>query len=905
MSSPFEPRLWGKERHLPHPYPLGCHAIDAGTMVGALWDRYLTKRQRRIIASGWCLTQRATRQLISVLAALHDLGKVTPGFQGCEPRADQLTGLPGYEPLPVDGRRLSHQRAVHLALPELLHRRHGIPLSGRPTRSVAHQLAQILGGHHGTYPEALSHQGNQLACPLVAVPELGGNAWDEQREHLLHLVETIFGTPQWPTEPAPAPVAVLTTGLVTLADWLVSQIPFIRARQRQWDADPTSSWASHAARTRRAAPAALRAAQLTPPRWHPTTSFTELFPHLKGQRLHPIQTSLAQALPTLVKGPGLLLVTAPPGEGKTEAALYAERIMGPAAGTTGLAFLLPTMATTDAMWRRVRHHTQANCVPPPPVTLLHSLAWLDADYAPDDLRSATNEPDIVAEWLRGRHRGLLAGVTVGTWDQAALAVLPHRYMTLRWLGLSGKTVIIDEVHAYDAHGHALTLRLLQWLGALGVPVILMSATVTGDTAAALVHAYRSGAGHSDTPALTPTYPGWTYVDHATGTLTQSQPLGSHRAHDLTIDAVHCAHTHDPEIPDGRAAALLHHLAPLTDHRAGCALIICNTVADAQETHRLLTEAWATNAVSPLVRILHARMPARQRAAITRRLTRWTGPRGTRPARPFVVVTTQVAEQSLDVDFDLVISDLAPLALLLQRAGRGHRHAHTQRPAWATGHRLIVLAPTGSLPPRAWGSVYDPSLLRRTNDLLTQLDRPVNVPDDVQDLVDSVYGPEFAGTDDLARLADTMARASLADAADIKPPHLVRDLHPLTNSDQHPDLIATRLGSDTVRVLPTYTTRDGRHWLHPSRHTQRTALPHHVSPRDKATIRRLMRATLPINAQWLTRDNPETAPPPTWSDIPALRDVALLPHPVTETTIFPNRTGTATLRINPETGLHRT
>ncbi|MGW6841289.1 CRISPR-associated endonuclease Cas3'' [Streptomyces sp. NPDC054958] len=546
---PFEPRLWAKARGLSGPYPAGCHAIDAAVMAGALWDRFLTPRQRRVIADGWGLTAQEARLFVVTLAGLHDLGKITPGFQGCAPGADQVTGLPGYELGPPDGRSPSHQRAAHLTLPDLLHRIHGMPLNGRPTLLAAHQIGQIISGHHGTYAPALSHQGNELACPLGAAPALGDKSWDEQRESLIHLIHTLFGTPVLPTRTASGPTAAVTTGLIVLADWLASQIPWIEARRRRWTQDQTRSWEAHARRARRAAPAALRDAQLTPPTWRRSRTFTDLFPHLQGRRLHPVQKSLARNLPGLARnGPGLLLITAPPGEGKTEAALYAERVMGPAAGTKGLAFLLPTMATTDAMWARVRDHARTNCRIPPPVTLLHSMAWLDSAYTPDDLNTATCDPGTVAEWLRGRHRGFLAGITVGTWDQAALAVLPHRYMAMRWLGLSGKTVVIDEVHAYDAHGHALTLRLLQWLGALGVPVILLSATVTGESAASLVHAYRHGAGHNDTPTLTPSYPGWTYTDHTTGTITTSASLGSHRAHQLTIDLRHGTTPTTPKPP---------------------------------------------------------------------------------------------------------------------------------------------------------------------------------------------------------------------------------------------------------------------------------------------------------------------------------------------------------------------
>ncbi|WP_394346809.1 HD domain-containing protein [Streptomyces dangxiongensis] len=131
------------------------------------------------------MTEAEARTFIICLAALHDLGKITPGFQGCVPGADQLSGQPGYEPAPATARSPSHPRATHLALPELLHRQHGLPLTGRPTRNTAHQIGQLLGGHHGTYPLALSHQGDELTCPLAAAPGLGEKAWDEQREHLI------------------------------------------------------------------------------------------------------------------------------------------------------------------------------------------------------------------------------------------------------------------------------------------------------------------------------------------------------------------------------------------------------------------------------------------------------------------------------------------------------------------------------------------------------------------------------------------------------------------------------------------------------------------------------------------------------------------------------------------------
>ncbi|MFB6504236.1 CRISPR-associated helicase Cas3' [Streptomyces sp. NPDC002466] len=899
----LDPRLWGKERGLLRPYPLGCHSIDTAVMMEVLWERYLTGRQRRMLAAGWGLTEQETRLLLVWLASLHDLSKATPVFQRQAPLADVLSGTEGFpateEVTPY------HDHGVHLALPELLHRVYGLPLDGRPARLVAEQLGQILGGHHGRYGEPLSHQDGTLTCPIAVAPGLGEKGWDEQREAMVRLVGELFGVPVWPVSRAAAPVAAVTTGLVSLADWLASQSWWLKARQRQhrktrWTA---GDWLGHLGMARRAGTRVLARVQLLPPSWRQAKTFGAMFPDLAGVEPYPLQASIERELPDLVGGPGMLLVTAAPGDGKTETALFAERVLGQSAGTRGLAMLLPTMATTDSMHRRLVRHAGHNCWGKTPVARLHSLAWLDAEYTPEDLNPSLANPALVADWLRGPHRGLLTGIAVGTWDQAVRAVLPHKYVAMRWLGLSGKTVIIDEAHAYDTHGHALTVTLLEWLGHLGVPVIVLSATLTSTIASSLLNAYRRGAGHPELDTLTPTYPGWTYSDHATGTTTTRGPFPSPRAHRLNIHT----HTYTPAESAAdtteRTSRILDILQPLHIHpeTPGAALIVCNTVADAQATETALEKAYAGSVT--LVRILHARMPVHQRHGITHRLERWTGPAhparrhpdghwtastGKRPDRPLVVITTQVAEQSLDVDFDLVISDLAPFALLAQRAGRGHRHQGRPRPPYAQEPTLHVLTPVTSkgqpTVPRHWGKVYDASLLRRTHEHLATLTGPLAVPEQLQHHVDAVYSDTYTAGDDTRRQSDENAQQALAALVAVGQHRTGTNLHPLTNSTHSSELLTTRLGDPSIRVLPVWTDANGRYWLHPTQHTPRTRLPRRVKPSDRKTIRRLMRRTIPIPQKWISTgrpgsftNDPVTNPPDGWAKTPALRDIALLPH----------------------------
>jgi CRISPR-associated endonuclease/helicase Cas3 len=909
---PVDHRLWGKWRGTEDlaPYPVACHLIDTAVIARSLWDLYLTPGQRRVIAEGWGVTEDHARDLVAFWAGLHDLGKACPGFQEQAPDATgDLLDDPKF-PRPEGWHNqgsIRHERVSHLTAPALLTQL-GYPGAARPRRSIAHQVGQILGGHHGRYGTALS--AGELADPYAHEPRVGSDSWEEQRSALVGLVHDLCNTPEPPAQFATPAAAVLTTGVVILADWLASQTLWVRARQHQRLASSTDpeNWAGHADLARAAAPLAIERAELVQPVWQDAQQFQDLFPFIAHP--HPLQADIANTLPELVKGPGLVIVTAPTGDGKTETGLYAAHTLGRAAGAPGLAALLPTMATTDAMHRRIMNYARRTARTRTGVALLHSMAWLNSDNqqpGPDTAITDDCTATVIGEWLRGRHRGLLSGIAIGTWDTAALAALPVRYNALRWLGLSSKTIIIDEAHAYDAYGHALTARLLEWLGALQVPVILLSATLTGSIATQLATAYRDGTGHTDPITINPTYPGWTYIDATTGDVTTSDTIPTTRAREMTINVVHAKHTHHPNTQDSRARTILETLEPLTTTNEGAALVVCNTVADAQQTARMLRTQLA-GAAAPIVVLLHARLPARQRAGITRRILRWTSPpdaddpASRRPQRPVIVVATQVIEQSLDVDFDHVISDLAPIALLLQRAGRCHRHARP-RPAWAKDPAMTVIAPHGQLPPRHWGTVYPETLLTRT--LTTLTEQPYNtiaIPGDVQHLVDHVYAHDWNTSAGIEHLATETAKRNIAGNIVIPTPTKpLYDLYPLSSHGDELDAV-TRLGADSVRILPVYTNPDGEPFLdRPARHTP---LPASIKPDDKSTIRDLMARTIQIDHRWLIGRSTETNTPPGWAGIGGLRDVLLLPHPSGPDGPVPYRLRGRALRLDQIDGLVR-
>ncbi|MEU8380645.1 CRISPR-associated helicase Cas3' [Streptosporangium sp. NPDC048865] len=867
--------LWGKSRGLPERYPLICHLLDAAAAAELLWDDYLSPGLRTSLANELGADEGHARQLLAYWAALHDICKCMSCFQAQDEIG--LSRLSGYPEVHAEPK--GHAFAAHVWLGQLLAA--GGYKVGRKS-SPAIRVAQLLGGHHGVF-SSFNHR--EFGDPLGSLPALGEGKWEEQRQAIAALVHELTGRPE-PPQKVSAAGGALACGLVILADWLVSQDTFLHKRisaglPESGDADCLRQ---HLARSRASASGLLREAGLGRLTFK-SGGFSDDFPFTPNG----LQKSISERLPALVDGdPGLLLIMAPMGEGKTEAALHAGRLMGEAAGMPGYFVGLPTMATSDQMLRRVDDFRRRRVEGADSLTLLHGMAWLNAAYPPegDEVGVLTHDP-MATRWLRGSKRGLLANLAVGTIDQALLAVLRGRHNVLRMLGLVGKVLVIDEVHAYDAYMQGLLKVLLEWLGALKVPVVLLSATLPVAVGRRLAEAYLAGAGCRDRQVPEVAYPGWIYVSPR---VAVPVPVGS-RERNLHVD------TRDvPIASDGRpdrSTALREIFVPLM-REGGCAAVVCNTVAEAQRTYLALRD-WAresrtADGDAPLIRLLHSRFEAQRREEITQEMVGWFGKdAGDSRPRGAILVATQVIEQSLDLDFDVVVSDLAPIALLLQRAGRCQRHPVLDegRPGWAKGAmRLVVLTPIDQegvpVVPRAWPFVYPTALLRRTREVLVDLPGGVvAIPGAIQGLVDRVYDESFGDEtspitdDDVARLADEQTKDLYAQMAAIPGPGRIDDLSQLSGDDFVSEF-STRLGADSGRVVCCTVAADGRLML------GEEPLP--VSEDGgragkkwftKERVRLVMSNTIPIPGMWLRGLPADNLAPPAWADNPHLSDLVVV------------------------------
>ncbi|MFI9764982.1 CRISPR-associated helicase Cas3' [Streptomyces sp. NPDC051963] len=927
---------WGKfDRGVLAVYPLLFHLLDVAAIAGEVWDRFLMRGQRRLIAAGLGVAPAQARCLVMFIAGLHDLGKLS-AFQTQEAHPWARVS----EMLREDRQgwqRMPHERAsMHGVLHLLAEAGYPVDASDSPGARVA----QIMGGHHGRFLQLdLDGAASKARVDLT----LGGPAWQDLRRRYFALVRHLTGATMVPARVS-VEAAVLITGVGVVADRLASQRHHWLPRAQA----PAFGAADHYARAVSDAPDVVKNSGLV------RVTLPEVpFARAHGGPAAPndLQASLMRQLTPVVgeKGPGITVVTDTTGSGKSIAALEAARIFNAGGDTAGIAWLLPTTATADAAYDILEAYVAAHGPEHAPVSLVRSHSYLNTaytdhclaahersttdEYWPDDPASAeqTERPEkrvtVPDGWLRGWDRALLAQFTVATHDQALMAALPVRFSALRLLALSGRTVIVDETHSLTAFMQPLLNRLLHWLGALGCPVVLLSATLPAATSSELVRSYLAGAGHDpDGLDLAPPYPGWLFAAATDASVTRIAPqvAAEHgKRHRRTASIRLCpvrhpSHTDPDDAParESRLDRITTELAPVIQD-GGCAAVTCATMADAQQTYQHLYDqpGWPDGPDGQLV-LLHARMPGHEREALTRQIRDQLGRTGRRPDR-LVIVATSLLDMSLDIDVDVMVSDLASLHTLIQRLGRLWRFEHAwgpgRRPAWLQSRpcpSVVVLQPTDeegrTLLPATWRPLDHSFLPHATADFLTshpERTLTLTVPDDVQHLVEAVHGDAGA----LARTSSALQRKHavyqsrrrsqehLSTLHLVPGPQYTLSLADLHRQRLHPRDAATRLGAMPHRLLPVYRTPAGRLTLDAA---GTRPLPLERTP-TTAQTRAILQHTLPVPAAWVTGRRREHHAPPAWRKHALLADLVLLPADEPDAA---TQFGRHRLRLDPRLGL---
>lgn len=742
---------WGKSGSIEEDelnyHLLVYHCLDVAAVGKTLLenDNLLTEKFIRITG----LNKKNVLSLISFLLAIHDLGKFSERFQNLKP--ELLKTLRGHD---SDKRYILRHDSMGFHLWNRIWnkvwdknnlRLDKIEYDVSDWGLVIYPWIKAVTGHHGKPPE----------YKIYGVPVNPNELFTEEDTDIAYLfVETVselflssdFDLTVFSDEKGDPfdnlisgfkKSSWLLAGLTVLSDWIGSN-----RRHFDYISEPMSlhEYWDHALIN---AEQALYDSGLLPSRVSLETGIESLFANI--QTPSPLQSYVSTC--DIEQSPQLFIIEETTGSGKTEAALtLAHRIMSKELGN-GIFIALPTMATSNAMYERLTEVYKKLFFPnsSPSLVLAHSSSYLSdkfrssigfsntgEDSEPYCTTKSIKDETISAQcsqWIADNSKkALLADVGAGTVDQAIMAVLPAYHQSLRILGLTRNILIVDEVHAYDPYMHTLLCNLLEMHSSLGGSAILLSATLPMRQRQELANSFCRGLGVRCKELKNTDYPLLTF---ASKTDAMETPVNIREGTDRTIrieffnelDAV------ENKIVD-------------ISRKGSCVCWIRNTVDDAIEAYQRLVSILGEEQVD----LFHARFVMGNRLKIENRVMSYFGKNSTEEIRSGrVLVSTQVVEQSLDLDFDYLISDLAPIDLIIQRAGRLQRHP--KHGIYRVPILGIFAPKLTEKPSKNWYSdvfsraafVYpNHGELWLTASLLAEKGK-ITVPDDLRLLIEGVFG----------------------------------------------------------------------------------------------------------------------------------------------------------------------
>ncbi|MBP7229482.1 MAG: CRISPR-associated helicase Cas3' [Moraxellaceae bacterium] len=763
-------RYWGKAQKEsgnegPEYHLLPFHCLD----VAAVGYEYLSLHGR--LSQFFCDEMGCNREdwlnWAAFWLALHDLGKFSEAFQSQRP--DIFIELQALAPNPSKayterhdslGQWLWVDRLSSLASEECWF--------GAANHAGLDAWMRSVTGHHGQPPKASQYSASDdhfCKKDRKAVVEFIGQIRD------LFTVPTIPSGREKQFEKASGQLSWWFAGVAVLSDWLGSNTDFFPYRSTEIPLAEYWQLSREQART------ALQASGVIPGDIKPSIQFAELFPEIGTPS--PLQ-SWAMTV-DIGSTAQIFLLEDVTGAGKTEAALsLAYRLMG-AGNADGFFVALPTMATANAMYDRVSTvynrlfkgnanialaHGSRNMVEEFAKTIIHASKAENDDAQSDQTATAR-----CTAWLSDHSkRALLAQAGVGTIDQALLGVLHSKHQSLRLLGLFGKVLIVDEVHACDAYMQGVLEILLEFHARAGGSAILLSATLPVRMKQALLAAYAKGRQASVPDIVAQAYPLVTMWRSNRPDCLDETPLKTRSAVSREVGV---AYQSDLDVVISEIENTLAN--------GQCACWVRNTVADAMDAFAIFAAVLPPESIT----LFHARFTLHDRLEKEDYVLTHFGKHSTNEQRQGrLVIATQVIEQSLDVDFDLLVSDLAPIDRLLQRAGRLRRHTRE-----ASGNRILeegvsdqrgmpvlhVYAPAwGENPPADWLKRFLPKAsfvyphhaqLWLTAKALQK--GVIAMPGDARTLIESVFGAESDIPEELQKNFLTVEGQQMAEASQAK------------------------------------------------------------------------------------------------------------------------------------------
>ncbi len=648
--------------------------------------------------------------LAGALAALHDLGKISPGFQR---KCEQWLKDRGLSDIARNGRwdtemESDHGKITHTTLQKYF-------VENKVDERTATFLSAVLGGHHGR----LSRPNDRGFKPQKSIVEHQSDIdWEQERKLAADAVMTQFGiklSELFINDSSPA--LWWLGGLTSVADWIGSDERHFPV-QGGMDASKVAGVAGKC----------LQEIGFGRPRIVRGLSFHDLFHDTQKPNVRFVPNKMQSSALSTIKDQGVYVIEAPMGMGKTEAALGSAYQLLVSGKANGIYFALPTQATSNRIYLRMAEFVKRIAPTAVGSKIIHGNSWLLDKQAPISPVGTANgieeSATIGRDWFSSAKRALLAPFGVGTVDQALLGIVAAKHFFVRHYALAGKVVILDEIHSYDLYTGTLIDCLIETLERLGCTIIVLSATLSRARRNVIVPAKLNRA----VSAFKEPYPLITGRQHG----AVLKPLAVRPPAPRKVDIIF------------KSEKDAISLAVEDATKGACVLCVCNTVDAAQRIYlRVRSQSDGRFPIG----LLHARFPFWRREELENKwMNRLGKDASTRCAS--ILVSTQIVEQSVDLDADLLITELAPTDMLLQRLGRLWRHERGKRPLSKT--QMCIIEERTSLQEfrkmekrdiaKALGEksrFYDPYVLLRSLEQWKKL-KKVGVPVDIRKLIEATY-----------------------------------------------------------------------------------------------------------------------------------------------------------------------
>lgn len=689
---------------IPQRYTLVKHLIDSTAASAAIWDNMLSGKQKRLLATIMDCDEAIVKKIIMLSAGLHDIGKANPYWQSHTLKLKK-----------DDEQFSSNDLEFKECNDKSLLWKHDITgglffdfQSNISDFSLKSFIKSIVAGHHGHY------QHNQIGTLIreneIYSPEhyqqVFSAGWVEAQKEIENFITSFITIEEEKLSSVkyPKEAEVIISGVIILADWIASQSSHI---QYMITKNYIGNYNRHFEIAYDEITRFLKEEGIEPPQWKQNLKWENIYDFAPNSLQKTIVDNQS-----IFENPGLFLLSAPMGMGKTETSLYVAALLGENLKTSGIWIALPTQATTNAIFERsIQIAPKIYETPQNSVALLHSnsliaealtnipkskkiaankIAEIDSAQIDDSESETLTENNVfLSSYLKEKRLGGVSAIVSSTIDQMINASLPLKHNTLRWLVLTGKTIILDEIHDFDEYTFGLIKKLVEWAGLYQIPIIAMSATLSAESQKQLVEAYVKNSPGSSPERVQNSLttlgekglesPEWLYVS-----VTPELTIDMKKKIDFSEETPsYSSIISSPE-------SLIEGISEIIEEEISknpTVLVVCNTIAQAVLTYRELKRKHPDEEII----LLHSRMTEPQKESRIKRILTLTGKKS-QNRKKHILVSTQIVQQSMDIDYDILITQLCPLPELLQRIGRIHRHNNTFRNSYYLNNpKVYILA----------------------------------------------------------------------------------------------------------------------------------------------------------------------------------------------------------------------